>query len=42
MKRLILVIIIAIASVNYGICAVDTVQACSFQRHVVISEAFRK
>lgn len=42
MKRLVIVLIIAIASVSYGIRAVDTVQAGVMQRNTIISEAFRK
>ena len=42
MKRLILVISLAIVGVIYGIRAVDTVQASISQRAKVISETFRK
>ena len=42
MKRLILVIIIALAGVWYGIRAVDTVQASVSRQQVIVSEAFRK
>lgn len=42
MKRLVLVLIIAVASVSYGIRVVDTVQVGVLQRDTVISEAFRK
>ena len=42
MKRLVIVLIVAIAGINYGIRAVDTVQAGVMQRDRVISEVFRK
>lgn len=42
MKRLILVLIITTVCVWYGVRAVDTVQACMFQRDAALSEVFRK